>query len=557
MRKINYLFLAVTLVIMVGLFYISGQHPNTVDPATYKPAVYSTIGALLPPVIAIALALITKEVYSSLFVGIAIGALLYSNGNLELGLNTMLYNENGGMITKLSDSGNVGIMVFLVILGIMVALMNKVGGSAAFGQWASKNIKTRVGAQLATIALGVLIFVDDYFNCLTVGSVMRPVTDRHQVSRAKLAYLIDATAAPICIIAPVSSWAAAVTSSVPKGSDINGFNMFLQTIPYNFYAITTLSMMLLLTIMKFDFGSMKVHEDNANKGDLFTTAARPYGDDDDNTDKPNGAVIDLVLPVIVLIICCIIGMIYSGGFFTGESFVDAFAGADAPKGLVLGSIATFFFTFCFYMVRNVMTFKEFTECIPAGFRAMVAPIMILTMAWTLSGMTGLLGAKFYVHDIVANPAGTLKMFLPTIIFVVAMFLAFSTGTSWGTFSILIPVVCNVFGSGDTYEMLIISIAACLSGAVCGDHCSPISDTTIMASAGAHSDHVNHVSTQLPYALTAAAVSVAGYLIAGGIAYFTESSLALIALPITLCLLFVALLVMRTYMRKQTLKRNIL
>ena len=551
MRKINYLFLVVTLVIMAGLFYISGQHPNTVDPATYKPAVYSTIGALLPPVIAIALALITKEVYSSLFVGIAIGALLYSNGNLELGLNTMLYNEDGGMITKLSDSGNVGIIVFLVILGIMVALMNKVGGSAAFGQWASKNIKTRVGAQLATIALGVLIFVDDYFNCLTVGSVMRPVTDRHQVSRAKLAYLIDATAAPICIIAPVSSWAAAVTSSVPKGSDINGFNMFLQTIPYNFYAITTLSMMILLTIMKFDFGSMKVHEDNANKGDLFTTAARPYGDDDDNTDKPNGAVIDLVLPVIVLIICCIIGMIYSGGFFTGETFVDAFAGADAPKGLVLGSIATFFFTFCFYMVRNVMTFKEFTECIPAGFRAMVAPIMILTMAWTLSGMTGLLGAKFYVHDLVAGSAGILKMFLPTIIFVVAMFLAFSTGTSWGTFSILIPVVCNVFGSGDTYEMLILSIAACLSGAVCGDHCSPISDTTIMASAGAHSDHVNHVSTQLPYALTAASVSVTGYLIAGGIAYFTESSLALIALPITLCLLFVTLLVMRTYMRKQT------
>lgn len=551
MRKINYLFLAVTLVIMAGLCYISGQHPNTVDPATYKPAVYSTIGALLPPVIAIALALITKEVYSSLFVGIAIGALLYSNGNLELGLNTMLYNEDGGMITKLSDSGNVGIIVFLVILGIMVALMNKVGGSAAFGQWASKNIKTRVGAQLATIALGVLIFVDDYFNCLTVGSVMRPVTDRHQVSRAKLAYLIDATAAPICIIAPVSSWAAAVTSSVPKGSDINGFNMFLQTIPYNFYAITTLSMMILLTIMKFDFGSMKVHEENAKKGDLFTTAARPYGDDDDTTDKPNGAVIDLVLPVIVLIICCIIGMIYSGGFFTGETFVDAFAGADAPKGLVLGSIATFFFTFCFYMVRNVMTFKEFTECIPAGFRAMVAPIMILTMAWTLSGMTGLLGAKFYVHDLVAGSAGILKMFLPTIIFVVAMFLAFSTGTSWGTFSILIPVVCNVFGSGDTYEMLIISIAACLSGAVCGDHCSPISDTTIMASAGAHSDHVNHVSTQLPYALTAASVSVAGYLIAGGIAYFTESSLALITLPITLCLLFVTLLVMRAYMRKQT------
>lgn len=550
MRKTNYLFLAVTLVLVAILSYISYQAPSTIDPKTYHPAVYSTIGALLPPVIAIALALITKEVYSSLFVGIAIGALLYANGNLELALNTMLFNEDGGMITKLADSWNVGIIVFLVILGIMVALMNKVGGSAAFGQWASQNIKTRVGAQLATIALGVLIFVDDYFNCLTVGSVMRPVTDRHQVSRAKLAYLIDATAAPICIIAPVSSWAAAVTSSVPKGTDINGFSMFLQTIPYNFYAITTLFMMLLITVLKFDFGSMKVHEDNAVKGDLFTTAARPYGDDEENTDKPNGAVIDLVLPVVVLIICCIIGMVYSGGFFSGESFVDAFAGANASKGLVLGSMATFFFTFCFYMVRNVMTFKDFTECIPAGFRAMVAPIMILTMAWTLSGMTGLLGAKFYVHDLVAGSAGILKMFLPAIIFVVAMFLAFSTGTSWGTFAILIPVVCNVFGSGDTYEMLVISIAACLSGAVCGDHCSPISDTTIMASAGAHSDHVNHVSTQLPYALTAAAVSITGYLIAGGIAYFTESSVALIALPITLGLLFLTMLAIRAYVRRQ-------
>ena len=549
MRKTNYLFLAVVLVLMAVLSYISFQAPNTVDPKIYQPAVYSTIGALLPPVVAIALALITKEVYSSLFVGIAIGALLYANGNLELALNTMLFNEDGGMITKLADSWNVGIIVFLVILGIMVALMNKVGGSAAFGQWASQNIKTRVGAQLATIALGILIFVDDYFNCLTVGSVMRPVTDRHQVSRAKLAYLIDATAAPICIIAPVSSWAAAVTSSVPKGSDINGFSMFLQTIPYNFYAICTLTMMLCITVFKFDFGSMKTHEDNAVKGDLFSTAARPYGDDEDNTDKPNGAVIDLVLPVIVLIICCIIGMVYTGGFFTGESFVDAFAGANASKGLVLGSMATLFFTFCFYMVRNVMKFKEFTECIPMGFKAMVAPIMILTMAWTLSGMTGLLGAKFYVHDLVAGSAGILKMFLPAIIFVVAMFLAFSTGTSWGTFAILIPVVCNVFSTGDTYEMLVISIASCLSGAVCGDHCSPISDTTIMASAGAHSDHVNHVSTQLPYALTAAAVSIVGYLIAGGIAYATESSVALISLPITLVLLVVTLLIIRARVRK--------
>lgn len=550
MRKTNYTFLLIALAIFGGLLYAISITPNAVDPTVYKPAVYSTIASLLPPVIAIALALITKEVYSSLFVGIAIGALLYSNGNLELFLNTFLYHEDGGMITKLADSWSVGILVFLVVLGIMVALMNKVGGSAAFGQWASQNIKTRVGAQLSTIALGVLIFVDDYFNCLTVGSVMRPVTDRHQVSRAKLAYLIDATAAPVCIIAPVSSWAAAVTSSVPQGSDINGFTMFLNTIPYNFYAIVTLLMMFLITVLNFDFGPMKMHEENAIKGDLFTTASRPYGDVDEEITTPNGSVIDLVLPIAVLIICCIIGMVYTGGYFAGESFVDAFASANASKGLVLGSTVTFFFVFCFYMVRNVMTFNEFTDCIPAGFRAMVAPIMILTLAWTLSGMTGLLGAKYYVHDLVAGSAGLLKMFLPAIIFVVAMFLSFSTGTSWGTFAILIPVVCNVFGAGDTYEMLVISIAACLSGAVCGDHCSPISDTTIMASAGAHSDHVNHVSTQLPYALTAAAVSITGYVIAGGIAYFSGSSVALIALPITMVLMVVVMFCIRAYYRRQ-------
>ena len=553
MRKTNYTFLLIALAIFGGLLYATSITPNAVDPTVYKPAVYSTIASLLPPVIAIALALITKEVYSSLFVGIAIGALLYSNGNLELFLNTFLYHEDGGMITKLADSWSEGILVFLVVLGIMVALMNKVGGSAAFGQWASQNIKTRVGAQLSTIALGVLIFVDDYFNCLTVGSVMRPVTDRHQVSRAKLAYLIDATAAPVCIIAPVSSWAAAVTSSVPQGSDINGFTMFLNTIPYNFYAIVTLLMMFLITVLNFDFGPMKMHEENAIKGDLFTTASRPYGDVDEEITTPNGSVIDLVLPIAVLIICCIIGMVYTGGYFAGESFVDAFASANASKGLVLGSTVTFFFVFCFYMVRNVMTFNEFTDCIPAGFRAMVAPIMILTLAWTLSGMTGLLGAKYYVHDLVAGSAGLLKMFLPAIIFVVAMFLSFSTGTSWGTFAILIPVVCNVFGAGDTYEMLVISIAACLSGAVCGDHCSPISDTTIMASAGAHSDHVNHVSTQLPYALTAAAVSITGYVIAGGIAYFSGSSVALIALPITMVLMVVVMFCIRAYYRRQSVQ----
>ena len=394
------------------------------------------------------------------------------------------------------------------------------------------------------MVLGVLIFVDDYFNCLTVGSVMRPVTDRHKVSRAKLAFLIDATAAPVCIIAPVSSWAAAVTSSVPEGSDINGFSMFLKTIPYNFYALSMLLMVVLITVLKTDFGPMRIHEENALKGDLFTTSARPYGDADDEPVTPHGKVIDLVFPIIVLIICCIIGMVYTGGFFSGETFIDAFSNADASKGLVLGSLVTLIITFCFYMTRGVMSFKTFTECIPEGFKAMVAPILILTMAWTLSGMTGLLGAKLYVHDLVAGSAGALKLFLPCIIFIVALFLAFSTGTSWGTFAILIPIVCNVFGDGETYEMLVISIAACLSGAVCGDHCSPISDTTIMASAGAHSDHVNHVSTQLPYALVAAAVSFIGYLIAGAIGYTTESSLALIAMPITLMIMVITILVIK-------------
>ena len=537
--------------ILVGiLIAFTVNTPGEVDPETYTPAVYSTLGALLPPVIAIVLALITKEVYSSLFIGIVSGALLYANGNAELMLNTMLFNEDGGMIYKLADSWNMGIIVFLVILGIMVALMNKVGGSAAFGQWASTHIKTRVGAQLATMAQGVLIFVDDYFNCLTVGSVMRPVTDRHQVSRAKLAYLIDATAAPVCIIAPISSWAAAVTSSVPDDSSINGFAMFLSTIPYNFYALTTLLMIILITVLKFDFGPMKKHEDNALNGDLFTTKDRPYGSVDDEIKNPKGAVIDLVLPVIILIICCVIGMIYTGGFFSGANFINAFADADASMGLVLGSVVTLLITFCFYMIRGVMTFKEFTECIPEGFKAMVAPILILTMAWTLSGMTGLLGAKYYVQGIVAASASALNMFLPAIIFIVALFLAFSTGTSWGTFAILIPIVCSVFEGPESYEMLVISIASCLSGAVCGDHCSPISDTTIMASAGAHSDHVNHVSTQLPYALTAAGVSVVGYLIAGILGYFTESHLAMIATPVTLLILTGVLIVIKVIGNKR-------
>ena len=533
-----------TVLFVVLMVVLSMVTQRTIDPENYQPAVYSTIFALLPPVIAIVLALITKEVYSSLFIGIVTGAFLYANGNPELSLNTMLFNEEGGMITKLADSWNVGILVFLVILGVLVALMNKVGGSAAFGQWASKHIKSRVGTQLATIGLGVLIFIDDYFNCLTVGTVMRPVTDTHKISRAKLSYLIDATAAPVCIIAPVSSWAAAVTSSVPEGSGINGFAMFLNTIPYNLYAILTIIMMIVLAVMKFDFGPMKKHEINAMNGDLFTTDARPYGEVSQEKTSPNGRVIDLVFPVIVLIICCIIGMVYTGGFFEGVSFIDAFADADASVGLVLGSTVTLVITFCFYMIRGTITFKEFAACIPEGFKAMVAPILILTLAWTLSGMTGLLGAKFYVHDLVEASAGAVQMFLPAIIFVVALFLAFSTGTSWGTFAILIPIVCHVFGSADTYQMLVISISACLAGAVCGDHCSPISDTTIMASAGAHCDHVNHVSTQLPYALTAAAVSFAGYILAGVLGYTLGTGIAMIATPVSIAILIVTLVVIK-------------
>lgn len=500
------------LFVFALLLWCTAVTPGKVaDPATYTCAVYSTFFSLLPPVIAIVLALNTKEVYTSLLVGIASGALLYANGNLELALNTLFFNEDGGMITKLSDSGNVGILAFLVMLGILVALMNKAGGSAAFGRWASTHIHSRAGAQFATLLLGVLIFVDDYFNCLTVGSVMRPVTDRHKVSRAKLAYLIDSTAAPICIIAPVSSWAAAVTSSVPAGSGINGFTMFLRTIPYNYYAVLTVVMSLFLIFTGAEFGSMKLNEDNAKNGDLFTTADRPYGDDVDDGSDTNGRVIDLIAPVLVLIAACIFGMVYTGGFFEGVDFITAFADCNASAGLVLGSSIALLFTFVFYRVRSVMTFQDFAACIPEGFKAMVSPMLILSLAWTLSGMTGLLGAKYYVANLLGNSAAALQYLLPVIIFLVAVFLAFATGTSWGTFSILIPIVCQAFPDG---EMLVVSIAACLSGAVCGDHCSPISDTTIMASAGAHCSHVNHVSTQLPYAITAAACSAVCYVITG-------------------------------------------
>ena len=525
------------LFVFALLLWCTAVTPGKVaDPATYTCAVYSTFFSLLPPVIAIVLALNTKEVYTSLLVGIASGALLYANGNLELALNTLFFNEDGGMITKLSDSGNVGILAFLVMLGILVALMNKAGGSAAFGRWASTHIHSRAGAQFATLLLGVMIFVDDYFNCLTVGSVMRPVTDRQKVSRAKLAYLIDATAAPVCIIAPVSSWAAAVTSSVPEGSGINGFTMFLRTIPYNYYALLTLVMILFLIFTGTDFGPMQLNERNAKNGDLFTTADRPYGDDVDDGTETKGHVIDLIAPVLVLIAACIFGMIYTGGFFEGVDFVTAFADCNASAGLVLGSSIALLFTFVFYRVRQVMTFQDFAACIPEGFKAMVSPMLILTLAWTLSGMTGLLGAKYYVANLLGNSAAALQYMLPVIIFMVAVFLAFATGTSWGTFSILIPIVCHAFPDG---EMLVISIAACLSGAVCGDHCSPISDTTIMASAGAHCSHVNHVSTQLPYAITAAACAAVCYVITGIAQAFLGASASLVT---SLILLAVAIAV---------------
>ena len=537
------------LLVFALLLWCTAATPGKIaDPATYTCAVYSSALSLLPPVVAIVLALNTKEVYTSLLVGIATGALLYANGNLELALTTLFFNEDGGMVSKLSDSSNVGILVFLVMLGILVALMNKAGGSAAFGRWASTHIHTRAGAQFATLLLGVMIFVDDYFNCLTVGSVMRPVTDRQKISRAKLAYLIDATAAPICIIAPVSSWAAAVTSSVPEGSGINGFTMFLRTIPYNYYAIMTIVMCLFLIFTGTDYGPMKRNEENAKNGDLFTTEDRPYGDDVDDGTDTKGHVVDLVAPVIVLIASCIFGMIYSGGFFEGVDFVSAFANCNASMGLVMGSSIALLFTFVFYRTRQVMTFQDFAACIPDGFKAMVSPMLILTLAWTLSGMTGLLGAKYYVADLLSGSAAALQYLLPFIIFIVAVFLAFATGTSWGTFSILIPIVCHAFPEG---EMLVLSIAACLSGAVCGDHCSPISDTTIMASAGAHCSHVNHVSTQLPYALTVAAISAGCYVLAGvGEAVLGSnanifSSLILLAVAIAVELVVLSIVRIRT------------
>ena len=489
-----------------------------------QPAVYATFWSLVPPIVAIALALITKEVYSSLFVGILIGGLLYAGGNPE---GTVLHVFSDGIVSVLSDSDNVGILIFLVILGSIVAMMNKAGGSAAFGRWASSKIKTPAGAQLATIALGVLIFIDDYFNCLTVGSVMRPVTDKQNVSRAKLAYLIDATAAPVCIIAPISSWAAAVAGFV-EGED--GFSLFIRAIPYNYYALLTIVMMVGMVLMHEEYGPMALHEANARKGDLFTTGNHPYEamDEEAAAAGDNGHVMDLVIPIFSLIICCVIGMIYTGGFFEGADFVTAFSQSNASVGLALGGFFGLVITVVLYMIRRVMKFRDLMACLPEGFKAMVPAILILTFAWSLKAMTDSLGAKEYVAALVKASAGTFVSLLPAIIFLVGCFLAFATGTSWGTFGILIPIVVDAF-SATNPQLMIIAISACMAGAVCGDHCSPISDTTIMASAGAQCEHVNHVSTQLPYAITAAAVSCVSYIVAGYVRNVVISLIVAIAL----------------------------
>lgn len=508
---------------------------------------YATFWSIVPPIIAILLALITKEVYSSLFVGILVGGVIYANFDFE---TTVTHVFSDGFVSSVADSYNVGILIFLVLLGALVAMMNKCGGSSAFGRWASKKIKSRVGAQLATIILGVLIFVDDYFNCLTVGSVMRPVTDKNNISRAKLSYLIDATAAPICIIAPISSWAAAVAGFAKGAGAKNGMSLFIRAIPFNFYAILTIVMMIFLAVSNFDYGPMKLHEDNAKNGDIFTTGEETNDKNMENAN-PKGRVCDLVIPVIFLIIACVIGMIYSGGFFDSSSegykdFIVAFSNSDASVGLVYGSFVTIIFAVIYFLCRRVISFKQCMDSIPEGFNAMVPAILILVCAWTLKAMTDSLGAKIFISQLVEGSAGGFALFLPAIIFLIAVGLSFSTGTSWGTFGILIPIVLSVFSGADG-NITIIAVSACMAGAVCGDHCSPISDTTIMASAGAQCNHINHVSTQLPYALTVAGVSFVSYILAG----FIRN--AYIVLPISIVLMVAVLFALKLILGKKTAK----
>ena len=539
MSKTSKIVLAIASLVIVGLLIyaaVSGGYLGTVPCMDCAGAecetcggageVQGTLWALLPPVIAIGLALITKEVYSSLLIGIVTGGLLYSQFSV---LKTMDAVVNDGIISAVS--GTAGIFVFLVELGIVVALVNKAGGSAAFGKWAAKHIKTKVGAMLATFALGVLIFIDDYFNCLTVGSVMRPVTDAHKISRSKLAYIIDATAAPVCMIAPVSSWAAAVATYAEDGK---GLELFISAIPYNFYSLLTFVFIIAIAFMGFDYGKMAMHEYRAREyGDLFCGEVQEA---EEVAANKNGKVIDLILPVVVLIVVCVFALVYNGGILDGASFVDAFANTDATVGLPWGGLIALVVTIAFLALRKVVSFKEAMESVPKGFTAMVPAILILTFATALKEMTSLLGAKYYVRYIMENAAPMLENFLPAIIFLVACVLAFATGTSWGTFGILIPIVYAIFEVGD--PLLIIGMSACLAGAVCGDHCSPISDTTIMSSAGAQCDHINHVSTQIPYAITVAAISFVCYVISG----FVQSWY--IVLPIGMALTVITLFVIK-------------
>ncbi|MBE6918945.1 MAG: Na+/H+ antiporter NhaC family protein [Ruminococcaceae bacterium] len=537
----------VALLAFLGIKYAGLEAPVFVvdgEEVQATTALAGTFWALLPPIVAIGLALISKEVYSSLFLGCLVGALLVANFKPWDTVVTLVGTDYG-LIGNVGDSWNIGILIFLVMLGIMVDLMNKGGGSAAFGRWATKAVKSRAAAQLLTMVLGILIFIDDYFNCLTVGSVMRPVTESHHISRAKLAYVIDSTAAPVCMLAPVSSWAAAVSGYV-EADGVSGIQLFLAQIPYNYYCILTLVMVATLAILNLDYGPMLTHEYNAQvKGDLFTTEERPFaGADDYEEGEAKSSVLDLLLPVIVLIVTCIIGLIWTGGFFDGETFLDAFANCDASLGLCIGSLIALVFTFVWFWLRGAINFEKSMESVPAGFIQMIAPILILCFAWTLGTLTksGLYSGVF-VENLLADAEG-LKNFLPLIVFLIASVIAFATGTSWGTTGILAPIAVQVFPYEVDPTLCVIGLAAVCAGAVCGDHCSPISDTTIMASAGAHCFHLNHVSTQIPYALTVVAVSAVGFIMAPFIKIWY------VCLAIEVALMIAVLLVIKVIVSKK-------
>ena len=540
--------LGVFVVLLAILGFTFKDAPIIVEGAATPFA--GTFWSLLPPIVAIVLALISKEVYSSLFLGCLVGALLVSNFRPWETLVQLVEGDNG-IVTTVSDSGNIAIIVFLVVLGIMVDLMNKTGGSEAFGRWATKTVHTRAGAQLMTMLLGVLIFIDDYFNCLTVGAVMRPVTESHHISRAKLAYVIDSTAAPVCMIAPVSSWAAAVSGYVQSDS-VNGIHLFVAQIPWNYYCLLTLLMIVVISILNIDYGPMLTHEYNAQvKDDLFTTPERPFAgaDDYETGSKGKSSVIDLILPVVVLIATCIIGLIYTGGYFDTESgnyhaFTSAFSDASSGAGLAIGSMLALVFTYVYYWLRGSIGFEKSFESVPQGFIQMISPILILSFAWTLCGLTryGMNSADFVISAM--SGAGSLAKFLPAMIFIIGAAIGFATGTSWGTIGIMAPIVVQVFNYDQQPVLCTIGLAAACAGGVMGDHCSPISDTTIMASAGAHCYHLNHVFTQIPYALTVAGVSFVSFILAGLIQN------VVICLIIAAVLMVATLLVIKAIMAKK-------